>query len=81
MSDLVGTHRTGFLASQLILSECLEKAAASAVLLETPAGHVPISFRNMIIILHYMSHDVRKLVFGSSDQLRHKPACTVTEAG
>ena len=24
---------------------------------------------------------MRKPVFGSSDQLRHKPACTVTEAG
>ena len=28
-----------------------------------------------------MSRDARNPVFGSSDQLRHKPACTVAEAG
>ena len=29
----------------------------------------------------YMSRDVRKPVFGVSDQVRHKPACTATEDG
>ena len=29
----------------------------------------------------YLSRDVRKPVFGVSDQVRHKPTCTVTEAG
>ena len=29
---------------------------------------------------YYMSRNVRKLVFGVSDQVRHKSACTVTEA-
>ena len=28
-----------------------------------------------------LSSDTRKPVFGVSDQLRHKPACTVTEKG
>ena len=28
---------------------------------------------------HYMSLVVRKLVFGVSDQVRHKPGCTTTE--
>ena len=28
-----------------------------------------------------MSRDERKLVFGVSDQVRHKPACTVKELG
>ena len=27
----------------------------------------------------YLSRDVRKPVFGVSDQVRHKPVCTVTE--
>ena len=27
----------------------------------------------------YMSHDVRKPVFGVSDQVRHKPGCAITE--
>ena len=29
----------------------------------------------------YESRDARKPVFGVSDQVRHKPGCTVTEAG
>ena len=29
----------------------------------------------------HMSHVVRKPVFGVSDQVRHKPGCTVTEDG
>ena len=28
-----------------------------------------------------MSRDARKPVFGVSDQLQHKPACTITETG
>ena len=28
-----------------------------------------------------ISGDVRKPVFGVSDQVRHKPGCTVTEGG
>ena len=30
---------------------------------------------------YYMSRDARKPVFGVSDQVRHKPACTVTKTG
>ena len=29
--------------------------------------------------LHNMSRDVRKPVFGVSDQVRHKPGCAATE--
>ena len=29
--------------------------------------------------LHDMSRDVRKPVFGVSDQVRHKPGCAITE--
>ena len=29
----------------------------------------------------HMSHDARKPVYGDSDQVWHKPACIVTEAG
>ena len=29
----------------------------------------------------YMSRDVRKPVFGVSDQVPHKPGCTATEDG
>ena len=29
----------------------------------------------------HMSRDVRKPVFGVSDQVRHKPGCTATEYG
>ena len=33
-------------------------------------------------IVHYeMSRGARKPVFGISDQVRHKPGCTVSEAG
>ena len=32
------------------------------------------------ISVPYMSRDARKPVFGVSDQVQHKPACTVTEA-
>ena len=28
-----------------------------------------------------MSHNIRKQVFGVSDQVLHKPACTVSEDG
>ena len=31
--------------------------------------------------IYDMSRDARKPVFGVSDQVRHKPACTVSEAG
>ena len=31
--------------------------------------------------IHYLSHDARKTDFGVSDQVRHKPAYTVTEEG
>ena len=30
---------------------------------------------------HYLSRDARKPVFGISDQVRHKPGCTSSEAG
>ena len=30
-------------------------------------------------VLGYMSRDVRKPVFGVSDQVRHKPGCTITD--
>ena len=30
---------------------------------------------------HEISRDARKPVFGISDQVRHKPGCTVSEAG
>ena len=32
-------------------------------------------------IIVYMSRDVRKPVFGVSDQVRHKPGCKVTDDG
>ena len=34
-----------------------------------------------LLFLCYMSLVVRKPVFGVSDQVRHKPGCTVTEDG
>ena len=35
--------------------------------------------RNGKIIKKYLSRDARKPVFGVSDQVRHKPACTSSE--
>ena len=32
-------------------------------------------------VLDHVSRDARKPVFGVSNQVRNKPACTVTEAG
>ena len=32
-------------------------------------------------LYQHLSRNARKPVFGVSDQVRHKPACTVTEAG
>ena len=33
------------------------------------------------VVVFQMSRDARNPIFGVSDQVRHKPACTVTEAG
>ena len=33
------------------------------------------------MVCQEMSRDARKAVFGVSDQVRHKPSCTVTEEG
>ena len=33
------------------------------------------------MVQYNMSRDVRKPVFGISDQVRHKPGCTATEDG
>ena len=37
--------------------------------------------RDTKIVQYLMSRDARKPVFGVSEQVRHTPACTVTEAG
>ena len=34
-----------------------------------------------IILLNYLSHVVRKPVFGFSDEVQHKSSCTATEDG
>ena len=36
---------------------------------------------NRIAHHYHLSRDARKPVFGISDQVRHKPGCTVSEAG
>ena len=40
---------------------------------------VKISDSRRVIVLHYMSRDVRKPVFGVFDQVRHKPGWEITE--
>ena len=40
-----------------------------------------IGNKNAVLVAHhsYLSRDTRKPVFGVSDQVRHKPACTSSE--
>ena len=40
-----------------------------------------ISMPTVVVHCLYMSLVVRKLVFGVSDRIRHKPGCTATEDG
>ena len=42
---------------------------------------VPANDSHLVEVCHNVSLVVRKPVFGVSDQVRHKPGCTVTEDG
>ena len=38
----------------------------------------PVCIAGYVFIDHYMSRDMRKSVLGVSDQIRHKPSCSIT---
>ena len=42
---------------------------------------VSIDFDTQVKVPVNMSRNARKQVFGDSDQIQHKPACTVSEKG
>ena len=78
----------GFIYTQSVLAAALEKQLDSAELdyfrhyLNNPRS-LQISCRD-VLRKHFQNHgsrDARKPVFGVSDQVRHKPACTISEAG
>ena len=88
MSDLFGNHIVGFPTRWIIycfyILDCLGafpgKESTSASLLV----HYGIRKNNRIIeiiAVNHLSRDARKPVFGSSEQVQHKSACTVTEDG
>ena len=46
----------------------------------TTLGHI-LTTTAVRLVIYTLSRDARKPVFGISDQVRHKPGCTVLEAG
>ena len=71
MSDQVGNQNVGFLMSRLICTLTIMKHDQK---LTNVISVLPKIRVNMSLV-------VRKPVFGVSDQVRHKPGSTATEAG
>ena len=72
LTDLVGHQNCWFSHAKAQMIHRLKQD--SSILNIFPIQCGGITFCNM-------SRDARKPVFGVSDQVRHKPACTVSEAG
>ena len=75
----------------LILGVCELRIVTEQIHIKGSASHEGLKYINMhhisdfwlgvILSGHKMSRNAKKPVFGVSDQVRHKPACTVIEPG
>ena len=69
-------------ASFCVYSMLIWKHSALPELLAVPRENIlPVSEKAQKMSKTLMSRDARKPVFGVSDQVRHKTACAVSEAG